>query len=242
MTFTDQFLDYAHDFTVCPSLFLRWSAKLCLSVIAGRNCVMRIGDWDIVPNIWMVLLGLTSAHKSTGLSIGRNLLKEVMPGALLPQEYSQEMLLADLAANPHRCFIYDEASGFFAVLGQKYNPILKSALTSLWTAREYTRKTKQGEISIIDPYLCFGGASTPANFLGDQNNGSGGKEMSVLSGFLPRFFLIPYFTPPEKHIALPPPKDKMKRVALRDTLLGLVPNEEREFVYDSESRAMMEIW
>lgn len=237
MKFVDDFVDYAREFTGCPKPFLEWSSILCLSVVAGKKHCHRRGDWNVYPNLWIMLLGNSSSYKSTGLSIARRLLREAMPDCLLGQEYSSEKLLDDLAENPHRLFTYDEAETFFKMLGQKYNPTLKSALMTLWRDDWYVRKTKQGESIIKDAYLCWGGASTPVQIASQIN----GHDTDLLSGMLPRFTLVPYFG--EEHsIPNPPPSNQQKRDNLVRQLRELSVIGEREYVYTPSTLKMIEDW
>lgn len=237
MKFVDDFVAYAQEFTGCPRLFLEWSAILCLSVVAGRKHVLRRGDWDVHPNLWIMLLGNSSSYKSTGLAIARRLLREAVPEVLLGQEYSSEKLLDDLSANSHRLFTYDEAETFFKMLGQKYNPTLKSALMTLWRDDWYVRKTKQGEVIIKDAYLCWAGASTPVQIAQQIN----GRDTDLLSGMLPRFTIVPYFG--EEHsISNPPPSDKIKKAALVQRLKELAIQGEREYAYQNATLEKMEDW
>ena len=237
MRFVQQFVDYAEEFTGCPKPFLEWSAILCLSVVAGRKHILRRGDWDVHPNLWIMLLGNSSSYKSTGLSIARRLIREAMPGALLGQEYSSEKLLDDLSENPHRLFTYDEAETFFKMLGQKYNPTLKSALMTLWRDDWYTRKTKQGEVVIKDAYLCWAGASTPVQIAQQIN----GHDTDLLSGMLPRFTIVPYFGD-EHSIPNPPPSSREKKAALVTTLKELAVMGEREYTYSPITLRHIEEW
>lgn len=237
MKFVDDFVAYAQEFTGCPRPFLEWSAILCLSVVAGRKHVLRRGDWDVHPNLWVMLLGNSSSYKSTGLAIARRLLREAAPDVLLGQEYSSEKLLDDLSVNSHRLFTYDEAETFFKMLGQKYNPTLKSALMTLWRDDWYTRKTKQGDVVIKDAYLCWAGASTPVQIAQQIN----GHDTDLLSGMLPRFTIVSYFGT-ENSISNPPPSNQEKKNALVRRLQELAIQGEREYLYHADALAKIEDW
>lgn len=237
MKFIDDFVAYASEFTGCPKPFLEWSAILCLSVVAGRRHTLRRGDWDIHPNLWVMLLGQSSSYKSTGLAIARRLLREVIPDAILGQEYSSEKLLDDIAANPHRLFVYDEAETFFKMLTQSYNPTLKSAVMTLWRDDWYVRKTKKADVVIKDAYLCWGGASTPVQMTHQLNS----KDSDLLSGMFPRFLLVPYFGS-ETSVKDPPPFDPSKRQALVAQLKNLVTLGEREYAYSTLALKMKSQW
>jgi hypothetical protein len=238
MKFIDDFVNYARDFTGCPTPFLRWSALLCLSTIAGRKHRLLRGNWDVVPNLWVLLLGSSSSYKSTGLAIARKLLREASPDLLMGQEYSHEKLLEDLSTNSHRLFTYDEAESFFMMLNQKYNAPMKSALMSLWRDDFYERSTKGGgQITIRNAYLCWGGASTPVQLARQME----GKDSDLLSGMLPRFMIVPFFGD-EKSIIDPPPHDSKKRDALVAQLRSFAVCGERQYSYTPEALALKEEW
>lgn len=238
MKFVDDFVAYAREFTGCPTPFLEWSAMLCLSAVAGRKHRLRRGNWDVAPNLWVLLLGKSSSYKSTGLATARKLLREACPDYLMGQEYSHEKLLDDLATNSHRLFTYDEAESFFMMLNQKYNAPMKSALMSLWRDDFYQRATKGGGTQTIrDAYLCWGGASTPVQLA----NQTADKDSDLLSGLLPRFLIVPYFGD-ETSLDDPPPDDPIKRAGLVSQLKSLSFVTEREYVYSHEAIVLKAQW
>lgn len=237
MKFVDDFVAYAREFTGCPTPFLEWSALLCLSAVASRKHRLRRGNWDVAPNLWVLLLGRSSSYKSTGLATARKLLREACPDVLMGQEYSHEKLLEDLAVNPHRLFTYDEAETFFMMLNQKYNAPMKSALMSLWRDDFYQRATKLGTQTIQNAYLCWGGASTPVQLA----NQTAGKDSDLLSGLLPRFLIVPFFGD-ETSMADPPPDNKDKKAALVADLKSLAFTHEREYSYSPEALVLKAQW
>ncbi len=242
MKFVDEFVIYCQEFTGCPEIFLRWAAILGLSAIAGDKHVLRRGDWDVRPNIWLLLLGNSSSYKSTGLASIRRLLNEAAPEILAAQEYSHEKLLEDISVNPHRLFVYDEAESFFKMLEQNHNPGMKATLMTLWNRHPYKREIKgkdgTGEISYIqNAYLCWGGASTSIQIANQMRNGSS----DLLSGFLPRFLIVPYFDK-ERTIEDPPPANISKRSGLVSQLKFLLLSGEREYHYAPEATKAKHLW
>lgn len=242
MKFVDDFIDYCRDFTGCPEVFLRWSALLALSAVAGENKILRRGDWDVRPNLWVLMIGNSSSYKSTGLSSVRRLLHELVPGILASQEYSHEALIEDIAQNPHRLFLYDEAESYFRMLAQKYNAPMRSAMMSLYNnipiKRQIKGKSGAGEIYSIDhSYVCWGGASTPFQISAQLN----GSTTDFLSGMFPRFLMVSYFGT-EKTVEDPPPANLKKRSALMNTLRDLSLVGEREYTYTPEALDAKSKW
>ena len=142
MKFLDDFVDYCKEFTGCPEIFLRWSALLTLSAVAGSKHVLRRGDWDVKPNLWVLIVGNSSSYKSTGLASARRLLHEAAPEIMAASDGSYEAIIEDLAQYPHRLFVYDEAESYFKMLAQKYNAPLAPAMMSLYNGQPITRRIK----------------------------------------------------------------------------------------------------
>ncbi len=242
MKFIDDFVAYNREITGCPDIFLRWSALLALSAVAGYKHVHRRGNWDVRPNLWVLILGNSSSYKSTGLSSARRLLFEAAHDVLASQEYSHEALVEDIAANPQRLFLYDEAESYFKMLAQKYNAPMRSLMMSLYNNVPIQRKIKgkdgKGETFTIDhSYICWGGASTPFQMAAHMN----GSTTDLLSGLFPRFIMVPYFGK-EITIEDPPPDDKQKKTALIHRLRELSLVGEREYVYTPDALALKHEW
>lgn len=242
MKFIDDFVNYCQDFTGCPEIFLKWSGLLALSAVAGYGHVHRRGNWDIRPNLWVLLLGNSSSYKSTGLSSMRRLLYDAELGIMASQEYSHEALIEDIAQNPHRLFLYDEAESYFKMLAQKYNAPMRSAMMSLYNGvpmqRQIKGKDGKGEIHTIDhSYIAWGGASTPVQIAAQMN----GSTTDLLSGMIPRFIVVPYFGG-ESSIDDPPPDDKLKRRALVERLKFLSLVGDREYTYAEDSLKVKSDW
>lgn len=243
MRFIDDFVNYCQEFTGCPEVFLRWSALLALSAVAGDRHIHRRGDWDVRPNLWVLLIGNSSSYKSAGLNAARRLLQEACPGALAAQEYSHESMIEDLAINPHRVFYYDEAHSFFSMLESPYNKgKMKSAFMSLYGRVPIERKIKgkdgHGEThTITGAYVCWGGASTTVQL----TEVLGGRTTDLLSGLFPRFLMVPYFGA-EASIEDPPPANQEKRAALIKTLQTLASTGEREYTYTKEALEIKHQW
>lgn len=243
MKFVDDFLSYCQDFTGCPEIFLKWSALLALSAVAGDKHVHRRGDWDVRPNLWVLLIGNSSSYKSAGLNAARRLLHEAAPGTLASQEYSHEAMIEDIAINPHRVFYYDEAHSFFSMLESPYNKgKMKSAFMSLYgrvpIQRQIKGKDGHGETHLITgAYICWGGASTTVQLTEVLN----GNTTDLLSGLFPRFLMVPYFGP-EKSIEDPPPADPLKRQALISRLRELSLCGERLYTYTPDAIRAKSKW
>lgn len=242
MKFVDDFVDYCRDFTGCPEIFLRWSAMLALSAVAGNKQFMPRGDWGVRPNIYIALIGNSSAYKSAGLNSARRLLRQACEGIHAAQEYSYEAMVEDIAQNPHRLFTYSELEGWLKMMNQKYNSMMKKCFMDLWDGEPLERKIKgkdgHGETHIIhNPYICLGGASTPFQ-IAEQINGN---TSDFMSGLFSRILWIPYFGK-EKSVIDPPPSDPIKAEALVNRLKELALRGERVYSYSPEAKEAKDSW
>jgi hypothetical protein len=236
--FTDLYLDYAHEFTDCPDPFLLWGALLAISASLSRSVYVEAGSWNISPHIWVVLIGKSSSHKSTAITIVEDLIELVDPSRTAPHEFTSEAIIQSLSKSSNRLFIFDEAKSFFDMLSKKYNESLKSLFTILYRKPNYSRTTmKHGTLAISNAYLPMGLATTP-DWLRQSLQDA---EQSAMSGFLARFLLVPYLGSGNAPMALPPPHSPAKFEALVGRLkaFSLI---EQVFHYSAEARLRMSAW
>lgn len=213
MTFTEEFVAYARESTDSPETLLWWGAILAISSVLGRKVYFKHGRRSQFPNLWLLLVGPSSIHKSTALDLMLDLSQEINRDIEYPQDWSTQSLFLDIQRAPHGMFLYDEAKQFFDICSQTYNIGAMSMITSLFERGtcSVTRvkkekgqaRTSQREV-LNDAYLCFGGASTAEWLL----SGIQDKKSAVLSGFLPRFLFAyhseqienfkPWFVPPDE--------------------------------------------
>lgn len=245
MRFVDDFIDYCRDFTACPEPFLRWAGIMAISAVAGRRHAYLTGDWNVYPNLWVLILGNSSSYKSTGIGSMVRLLREAWPDLLMAQQYSHEALFEELAHyehGPHKLFYYDEAETFLRMMGTKYNAGMESTMLTLYNGTGVSRKIKgregKGETHYIkDPYLTWVGASTPFQIASVLN----GASTSFLSGFWPRYVIVPYFGP-ETSLRFPPPANKTKAQALIARLRDISRIGERQYTYAPEAAQLLNRW
>jgi hypothetical protein len=236
--FTDAYIDYAHEFTDCPDPFLLWGALLAISASLSRRVYVEAGSWNISPHLWVVLIGKSSSHKSTAISIVEDLIELVDPTRTAPHEFSAEAIIQSLSEQSNRLFIFDEAKSFFDTLSKKYNESLKSLFTTLYRKPNYTRTTlKHGTLSIKNAYIPMGLATTPEWLRQSLQD----AEQSAMSGFLARFLMIPYTGNGNSPMALPPPHDVMKFKGLVQ-MLEVYKGIEQTYHYSAESSEALKTW
>lgn len=236
MSFTEKFITYAEESTDCPRILLEWSAILALSSVLGRKVYFDYGDGGLAANIWVILIGPSSMHKSTALHLASNLIKAVNPDGLYPQGWTKEAIWEEISKHPIGTFIYDEAKSFFDCCSASYNVGSMNDITSMFGGQGLKRTTKKQTIEIIDPYIGFGGASTAEWMI----EGIKDKQSAILSGFLPRFLLVSS-GPSLKHYPWYRPVDKIKKMGLIEQLreFALLEGPMR---YDEPAEKAFEAW
>ena len=236
--FTEKYLEYAKEFTDCPDVFLRWGAFLAISASLSRKVYVEIGAWNQSPNLWIVLIGKSSSHKSTAISRVEDLIESIDIDRLAPSEFSAESILKALSENSTRLFIFDEAKSFFDSMAKTYNQGLNALLTTLYRKPNYTRSTlKHGMITIQNAYLSMGMATTP-EWLRESLVDA---EKSAMSGFLSRFLMVPYTGQGNTPYPKPPPHDLVKFGGLKDMLRSF-QRIEQPFIYTPEADEAFNAW
>lgn len=238
MRFTDEYLTYAKEFTDCPDVFLTWGALLAISASLSRECHVQIGSWNIAPHLWIIVIGKSSSHKSTAISIVEDLIDLVDSNRAAPHEFSSEAIITSLSKSSNRLFIFDEAKGFFDMMSKTYNESLKSLFTTLYRKPTYTRETlKHGRLQITNAYIPMGMATTPEWLRASIQD----AEQSAMSGFLARFLMVPYAGNGNKPMSKPPPHDPEKFSGLVSRLIGFT-RIAHPFHYTPEADRFMDEW
>lgn len=236
--FTEKYLEYAKEFTDCPDVFLHWGALLAISSTLSRAVYFKSGRWNPAPNLWIILIGKSSSHKSTAIGIAEDLIEGIDANRLAPHEFTQEAIVKALSENALRLFVFDEAKSFFDSTMKDYNKGLSALLTTLYRKAHYTRTTmKHGTLNIQNAYLTMGMATTPEWLRKSLQN----AEETALSGFLSRFLLVPYSGNGNQPYPISPPDDMMKFGALKDRLREWLALE-HQFAYAPDALAAFNIW
>lgn len=213
--FLQKYVEFASEVTDAPVQYHNIIALAVLATALGNNVYLERGNKKIYPNMWVIILGPSSAfRKSTVLSIGKDLLRRVCENTLLPEEFSQEKLLALLQDQPQGIFIYYEFMALVGLLQRDYMAGAKALLTELFDCpTKYTRKTKGEVVEVVNPVLNLVAATTTEWFLEKA------KEADMHGGFFPRFLYVPVDAKPTT-VPFPEPADITKR----NTLVGILGN------------------
>ena len=255
MSFIKDYTEYVSEFSDAPEIFHQRMALMMISSIVNRKVGLRQGYGHLYPNLWMILLAPSGFyHKSYSISTAINILKKVNPDLVLPDDFSREGLIEELASNSKRLLVAYEFQSLMGALSRDYMGGAKALLTELFdNPAEYTRKLKNKPITkkrldpdyvedpanaqkmvIKEPFLNLIAATT-LEWFGDSL-----KESDLMGGFLARFFIVRSY-PKDKSFAWLPPDSSAKREALIDTL-NEINQLEGEMKLEPAAAKQYEVW
>lgn len=224
MDFFGQYLEYTAN-TEVPTIFHRWSGIASLGAYLERQYTFQLGHFNIVPNVYCMLIGSAGSRKSTAIKIAKSILRTADYTTVAADRTTKEKFLMDLAGvensektkdildsnlfgnsnddDVSNCFIMaDEFNDFFG----NNNIEFISLLGSLWDySGVYEAKYKNSKsLSICNPTISILGGNTPTGF-------RLAFPAEILGqGFFSRIILV-YSDPSGKKITFPkpPPQEKL---------------------------------
>lgn len=237
--FTTEYREWAETFTDAPPQFHHYAALWAVSTIVGRNVYIRLGDYTVSPNLWMVLVAPSSFYrKSTAIGISARMVREVNPRLIMPNEWTQEAFLAMLQKQPHAALVAYEFKSLLSMMARTYNIGAMPLLTELYDCPDlFLRRKgveKEIEFRIEKPCLSILGASTMEWLTSCIESGD------ISGGFLSRFVFVSADSKP-KDMPFPPPADMEKRQALVASLAGMCAAQ-GEAHYTEAAKAHYTAW
>ncbi len=195
-----EYQDYASNSTDAPEVFHLFGGLSALSAIVGRKVYLPFGDGAIYPNTWIVLVaGSSFFHKSTALAIPARVVRSVAEDLLLPNEFSPEVLTANLSEQPEGLFVWSELKNALSMMERSYMAGTKELLTELYDCPDhYRRKLREKTYDIRFPSISILAASTVEWLV------SSIKANDIGGGFTARFVFVPALAK-RRDIALPEP-------------------------------------
>jgi len=183
--FFKKYVEHVSTLTDAPKKYHEVIALFLLSAVLQRNLRMQFRHKAIYPNLWVVLLGLSSiTRRTTAMLLGMNLLPKELK--ILPHKFSPEALIAALGENPRTVFYRDEFGGFLADLTKRYMSGMKEEFCMLYECpeRHETFLKKEGRRLLEKIYLCILTATTIAMYQRNIN------QDDISSGFCARFLYV----------------------------------------------------
>lgn len=214
--FLKDYYDFAKELTDAPEHYHIFGGLSVLSAVVGNNIHLPFGPWKIYPNLWIVLLAPSSIfRKSTVITIARKLITRVDSKIILPNEFTPEVLVSSMEANPKGILIWSEFASALSNFERSYMMGTKEFLTDVYDCPPlYRRKIREKEFTIENPCLSILAGTAIDWFL------SKCKEGDVRGGFLARFVYVPA-TAKTKRISIPPAYDPHSLECLKEKLIRI---------------------
>lgn len=228
--FLSLYLSYTED-TEVPRFFSRWAALSLVAAYLGRQVHLKLGHFDIHPNLYTMLIGSPGTRKSTAIKTAKNLLTNVGYDYFSAERTSKEKFLLDLSGEgvngvdimEQNLFGAQDAPAEMYIAADEFNDYIGtgniefiSMLGSLWDYKgTYTNRIKNGKsVSINNPTINIFGGNTPTGF------SLAFPPEIIGQGFFSRLLLI-YGEPSGKKIPFPtsPPQEKTQQ--LMDALVRI---------------------
>lgn len=179
------YVRYAVRQTDAPAVYhLGMGLSILAAVLPPDARIWHAGGW-LYGNLYTMVLGSSAlARKTTALSIGERLLRNVRPEACNPPPASYEGMLASLEVEPHQLIVEREFSRFMSQARNNghLNP-LKMGYMDVYDCAPIGRQLANDVQQIDDPRLSIIGAVAPSLF--EQFV----EPQDLSGGFLSRFFL-----------------------------------------------------
>jgi hypothetical protein len=209
------YLQYTREFSESPPKFHMFTLLATLASIVGRARYIVQGEDTIYPNVYLLVVALSSLYKKTS-SIG--LLKkwlvrlECMADRFIGQIGSPEGLFAALRENGGNAVAFYSELGLLLsqTAGKKYMGETLEMINDLYDCPDFYNKRLAGGLRRAEK-VCF-------NLVGASQLDSLTKyvkESDLLSGFLPRFAVV-FSDDLQPHIVRrPPPNQQLQNKILK---------------------------
>lgn len=256
----DRYFSYTEN-TEPPLVFHRWSVLTSLGAYLGRQYYLPFGDFNIQPNMYVMLIGDPGTRKSTAIKLAKKVLTSAGYDKYSATRTSKEKFLLDLegveddmgavvdsnkvmqnlfgddfvGGEPREVFIAADEFNEFVGSG---NLEFLSLLGSLWDWDDQLQPFKQRlktsrSVSIYQPTISILSGNTHAGF------SEAFPPQSIGQGFLSRLVLV-FGEGSGKKIAFPTrPSDDVKR-SLMDTFVGIKERVVGEATMTDKARGMLE--
>lgn len=256
----DRYFSYVEN-TEPPLVFHRWSVLTSLGAYLGRQYYLPFGDFNIQPNMYVMLIGDPGTRKSTAIKLAKKVLTSAGYDKYSATRTSKEKFLLDLegveddmgavvdsnkvmqnlfgdefvGGEPREVFIAADEFNEFVGSG---NLEFLSLLGSLWDWDDQLQPFKQRlktsrSVSIYQPTISILSGNTHAGF------SEAFPPQSIGQGFLSRLVLV-FGEGSGKKIAFPTrPSDEVKR-SLMDTFVEIKERVVGEATMTDKARGMLE--
>lgn len=257
----DKYFEFTRD-TEPPMVFHRWSLLTGLGALLGRQYYLPFGNFNIMPNMYVMLIGDPGTRKSTAIKLGKQVLTAAGYDKYSAQRTSKEKFLLDLegieddtgtVVDSNKVmsnlfgddFVGGEAKQVF-IVADEFNEFVGSGnleflslLGSLWDWDEPSQPFKQRlktsrSVSIYQPTISLLGGNTHAGFA------EAFPPQSIGQGFLSRLILV-YGEGSGNKIAFPTKPNETIKNELTATLQEIRETVVGEATMTRKAREMLEV-
>lgn len=245
-----------------PLVFHRWSLLTSLGAYLGRQYKLPFGDFNIYPNMYVMLMGDPGTRKSTAIKLAKKILSQAGYEKFSAQRTSKEKFLLDLEGiEGEDGLVKDKNAVLQNLFGDDYetgecrevyicadefnefvgsgNLEFLSLLGSLWDWDDESAPFKQRlktsrSVSIYQPTISIMAGNTHAGF------SEAFPPQSVGQGFLSRLILV-YGEASGKKITFPERPDEALRKQLSDMFLVIRQQVVGEAKMSDKARGMLDV-
>lgn len=183
--YIQQYLSYVGD-TEAPIFYHRWCCLSMIGAYLGRQYSSSLGHFEVLPNLYVMLIGDPGARKSTAIKIAKKILTSAGYTTISADRSSKEKFLLDLAGEEVEGGTADDIldQNLFGGMSEgkdaemyiacdEFNDFIGlgnlefiSLLGTLWDfSGPYKQRTKNSKSIVINnPTVSILGGNTPVSF------------------------------------------------------------------------------
>jgi hypothetical protein len=233
--FLATYMSYASELTDAPIEFHLATGLSILAAATGNRVSFVSWGQNVCLNLWSVLIAPSGFYrKSTAMSIGIRLLKQAVPDATLPDDFSREGLMDSMVTKPSGLLTPYEFGALIEHMRKEYMRGTMEALTAIYDCPDtYEMKTKGNGLRKIDkPAINILGASTI-----DWLQAS---VKDLKGGFIPRFLFWPATQKGEWKGMTPPPNQILQKSMV--DFLRDVSRQDAQIEFPADVRGRFNEW
>lgn len=247
--FINQYMRYTEN-TEPPEAYNKWVAIWILSAAMGRRHIMKMGDLEIYPNLYVVIVGPAGrARKSTAVKAGTDLLVKAEV-KLAPEAATKEALIDEMQEQVRTVRTDDRNEGPVDTFTSECN-VLSSELGRFFKRNDNdflnfilhmydcptvsrTRTRGKGEVILNNVFFNMLGATTPSmlpTIIPEEDAGSGLRSRLLLVSAKSNKASIPE-----------PTYDTTLTVSLLDRLVALHTADSVLYIPDDSYKEVYRDW
>jgi len=148
-----QVREYLDEATWLPDLYKDMTGLMILSTLTGRKVFATHGVATYYPNLYVLLVGDSGCGKGTAInSVAERIVGKIVPERVLPDEFTPEALVANLAKQPWGTVFNDEVTTILT--RRDYMDNMAPALSKLYNPLDRVKLSRKKEsFEVIEPYL-----------------------------------------------------------------------------------------